>query len=353
MKPKRRFSLVVFAAFGTTALLAACRADPRDPLPTTVPIPQIAASSSASVDAPPEQPGPMSAVCTPEKLCAVAWAADNLVWQASLAWHRRCSRISDAQEVVDDGAVPCLAWTRSPDSKPDVEVRITGMAEVPRVFFDLSLDARVERLSVVDVTGDGLPDLVVWVHPCSGPGVECKRNTYVFAAEHEATRGFRFKELHWTEAALGIVSSDDELRAAAPRLRSFVAPDATLPTTLLWLRMAFATVDDLRALTAPGGLDVCEKRSGHATPHGKHCTHSARQNVTADVIRSHLGGLEFTLGDDESIGLNGELCARTREGDSELCSRGTGGPANVELRFTGVGAKRRLSEVTLDMYEND
>jgi hypothetical protein len=119
--------------------------------------------------------------------------------------------------------------------------------------------------------------------------------------------------------------------------------------------MPFATVEDLRSITTPKGLDVCQEYSGNSTHPGKHCDHYAPDKIT-DTLRERLANMfigELNQRDPDSTS-PGEwtvpVC--TRSGASETCTHGTGGPENIELWFEGVGAARRLVEINANEYED-
>jgi antitoxin (DNA-binding transcriptional repressor) of toxin-antitoxin stability system len=54
-----------------------------------------------------------------------------------------------------------LVATVVPDDYVEVEVAISGAPDPERL--DLGIGVHVERLGVLDVTGDGKPDLIVWI----------------------------------------------------------------------------------------------------------------------------------------------------------------------------------------------
>jgi hypothetical protein len=258
--------------------------------------------------------------------------------RCSLAWHAGSHEVIATVVPADDG-----------EGGADVEIAISGTPEPEHL--SLGSSVRVTRLSVLDVTGDGQPEVVVWIDPASGPAYESARSTYVFEVEvlDRQAGGLRVSERRWTEAALGVVSSTEELRDAASRLRTFPGGDRELPAELLVLRLGYATADQFRSLVGPGGLDVCQEQSGNARPHGKHCTHYTRAQLT-DAVFATLGIAFSGERDDEPEYHAVQPCSRS--GHSELCAQGTGGPANLEFVFTGSGAGRQLQEINHDEYES-
>jgi hypothetical protein len=171
----------------------------------------------------------------------------------------------------------------------------------------------------------------------------------VFALDDAHGGALRFSEQPWTAAALGVMSGDQQLRDTAPRLRTFPVVDDKLPTEQLVLRLGYATAAQVRSLIGPGGLDLCQEHSGHATSQGKQCTHYTRAQLT-DTELATLG-ITFSGERDREPDYYGvQPCSRT--GHWEVCAQGTGGPENILFYFTGNGAGRQLLEINHDAYED-
>ena len=164
--------------------------------------------------------------------------------------------------------------------------------------------------------------------------------------------GLRVEERRWTEAAIGVASSDEQLRDAASKVRTFAVPDATVSTEVIVLRLPFATAAQFRSLVVPEGLDVCSEQTGNATPHGKECNHYARNQLTESVLAT-LGIVRIPFTDDRDAepDYRGAERCELRAASEQTCSLGTGGPANREFVFVGSGARRQLKEITLRFYE--
>jgi hypothetical protein len=220
-----------------------------------------------------------------------------------------------------------------------IEVGVDAFAP-ERIVLDQKV--RVTRLALIDATGDGRPDLVVWFDPASLGSDASPRSQYVFRVERD--RGtLRFDQDEWTEAALGVLADDAALRAAVPKLRTFAFPDETIATELIVLRMRFATASDFRALVADAGLELCDENSGNATPHGKHCNHYTKTEITDAVFADRIKQSETSF-----FGMHS--CSRTR--GLETCTLETGGPSLLDFVFIGQGAARRLREINSVAFEN-
>lgn len=232
------------------------------------------------------------------------------------------------------------------DGYPSVEVAVDGRTPEPLL---LAEKVRVTRLAVIDATGDGRPDLVVWIDPSSGETTTSPRSQFVFRVDRDG-EVLRFEQDYWTEAALGVVADDAALRERVPKLHAFAPPDETTASELLVLEMRYATAEQLRSLVAPTGLDVCEESSGNALPHGKRCKHYTKAHITdaffADELKKKL-----MMGDPSDTPMPGvKRCKPARGG--ELCAQETGGPADLEFLFDGKGSARRLREINFNVYES-
>lgn len=301
-------------------VLAACHARATPPAPEVARIaPDVAPPDAA---APSAQVSPASVTCTAKIPCSIVW---------TFGGHAHRATLKPAVKKDDDTSV-------------DVEMPDGGATE----HLDLGPDVRVTKLTVLDATADGQPDLIVWIDPATGPRYQAARSTYVFAS------GARIEQRTWAQAALGVLSSEAELRTAIAELRSFAAPTARNATEVVVLRLPYATTEQLRSLIGPGGLDVCDEFTGNALPHGKKCKHYTRAQVTGEVFAStgisRDRSIEGQNGDPVFYGL--QPCSPIVAGSRQLCVQGTGGPANLELWFTGTGAQRRLREVTSSTYES-
>lgn len=302
------FSSLVLAC----VFVVGCRSDA--PRPQTQP--SVARPPPSGAVAPPlPQTTKPSGVCAGAKPCAFEWRFGSRDVRATL---------------------------KGTSSDPEIEATLGG-----KTTEHLSLDegVMVTRLATRDVDGDGTPDLVVWIDPAKSPPQESPRSTYLFRLTEEG-----FTPLPWTQAAVGVVRDDDELARALAEVRTLPTPDDNVATAVLVLRMRFATVETLRTIVGPAGLDVCEEKSGNALPHGKRCKHYPSTKITAAVLAEVLDASTPEDPKSEPDYRAVRRCAPV--GVGEFCQQDTGGPQNVEFRFTGKGARRRLVEVNRDTYES-
>ena len=312
--------------------------------PVAVASAPTSASSIASSAAAPAELVPSPVTCAANATCAIAWRTRGHAFRAELA--------------TEDNYTVCVV-------KPE-------SGETERL--SLGPGTRVQRIEVVDASGDGLPDLAFRVEPTKTPE-QIAYNTILFAAREEtgpersggrnetgpersggrnetSKNGptvMRFDELYWTERALGIVPADRALRGIGPATRVFVMPDDATSAETVVHRVRFATLENVRSLLAERGLDVCQETIGNAKPHGRKCKHYAPKALTAEA----LAAVSLPMGADPTEephdpGL--QPCARV--GQNTVCIQGTGGPANLKFVFTGRGTKMRMIELTFSAYES-
>lgn len=211
---------------------------------------------------------------------------------------------------------------------------------------------RAQRISMLDVTGDGAVDAVVWLDPASVPSAAVAHRVEVFtwsAPQHEPSRAA------WTSLALGAVADDDALRAAAAAARSFVLPERAPSLDAVVLRLGFATAAQFRSLIAPGGLVRCDVATGNARPHYRRCRTLTAAAVTDAFYAEHLRGtitlFESPADPDDAALIDSYEACRT-VGARVVCGIPTGGPATTDLTFTGPASARRLSRVDTTVYED-
>lgn len=213
-------------------------------------------------------------------------------------------------------------------------------------------DERAQRISMLDVTGDGAADAVVWLDPATVPSSAVAHRVEVFtwsAAQHEPRRAA------WTSLALGAVADDDALRAAGAAARGFVLPEAAPSLDAVVLRLGFATAAQFRSLVAPGGLVRCDVATGNARPHYRRCRTLTAAAVTdafyAEHLRATVTLFESPADPDDAALIDSYEACRT-VGARVVCGIPTGGPATTDLTFTGPASARRLSRVETTVYED-
>jgi hypothetical protein len=211
---------------------------------------------------------------------------------------------------------------------------------------------RVQRVSIVDATGDGEPDAVVWIDPASLPPEQVPHNTAVFTWSH-AQRSPR--PAPWTALALGVVADEAALRAAAPTLRSFLAPGGDASLDAVMLRLGFATAAQFRSIVAPAGVVVCDSAEGNARPHYHRCRTYAPAAITDAVYAERFRGTIAVFGapgdpDEQPLVESYERCRSL--GNRVACSVPTGGPAVTVVTFAGPSEARRLTRVETTVYED-
>ena len=232
-----------------------------------------------------------------------------------------------------------VGWEEAPG-----QARVIPMLTIPET-------TRVQRMSVIDVTGDGDDDVVVWVDPASLPPEQVAHSTLVFV--YGGLMGP--VRAAWTSLALGVVADEAALRAAAPTLRSFVLPENAPSLDAVMLRLGFATAAQFRSLVAPGGLVVCDSATGNARPHYHRCHTYAAAAITdavyAERIRGTITLFEDPQEPDDAPRVDSFERCRT-VGVRGVCSVPTGGPATTLVVFTGPPAARRISRVETSVYED-
>ena len=288
--------------------------------------PRDAPEESVSGALPDTVPGPVA--CATHQVCTIAWRVGGRELRAS---------------------------TRYDEGSASVEVAAPGQPTSHDLL--LGEGVRVEGLRIVDVTGDGMPDLIVQIDPKTGPAHSSARSTFLYAMVDEgassSSGAFAFEELQWTETALGVVAADADLRGVAYAMRSFAMPDAKLATESVVLRMAFASAAELRAIVSARGLDICEEHTGNFRPHMRQCKHVAPAALTPKTLESvHMPMLDDKTR-EPTTPMDVQPCSQRGVGASTVttCAQGTGGPANLVFVFTGTGAERRLVELTSSAYE--
>jgi hypothetical protein len=88
---------------------------------------------------------------------------------------------------------------------------------------------------------------------------------------------------------------------------------------------------------------VCSENAGHATPHGKHCKHFTKAQITDAVFADRIRR-DLPIGDAVYPPLHAIGCTRTPSG--EACSQETGGPASLDFNFIGKGARGAFERST-------
>ncbi|MDB4931267.1 MAG: hypothetical protein JWM10_3751 [Myxococcaceae bacterium] len=239
-----------------------------------------------------------------------------------------------------DPGVTTVAWETAPGQD---EVDLTA---------PLPPTALVQRVSMLDATGDGAADAVVWIDPTALPPEQPAHSAVVFTLggpRHQPRRAT------WTSLALGAVADDAALRAAAATVRSFALPEGAPSLDAVVLRLGFATAAQFRSLVAPGGLVVCDSAAGNAHPHYRRCRTLAAAALTDAFYAEHLRGTVALFQspadpDDAPLVDSYERC-RTL-GARVVCGIPTGGPATTALTFTGPAAARRLARVETTVFED-
>ncbi len=212
--------------------------------------------------------------------------------------------------------------------------------------------ARPLRVEVLDVTGDGASDAVVWFDPATLPTEQPAHSTVVFTrgdSRREPTRAT------WTSLALGVVADEAALRAAASTARAFVTPENAPSLDAVMLRLGFATPAQFRSLVAPRGLTLCDSAAGNAHPHYHRCRTYPAAAITdalyADRIRATITLFEAPHDPDDSpLVDSAERCRAVR--NDVVCGVPTGGPASTVVVFTGPAAARRIARVETTVYED-
>lgn len=211
---------------------------------------------------------------------------------------------------------------------------------------------RVLRVSILDATGDGTPDAVVWIDPASLPPEQIPHAAEVFTfdgPEREPRRAA------WTSLALGVVADDDALRAAVPTLRRFVPPESAATMDAVMLRLGYATAAQFRAMVAPGGIAFCDGAAGNARPHARRCRTYAPAAVTDAVFAERVVAnvaLAGGSGDPDREPRVDDLERCRTVGARVVCAVPTGGPALIDVVFTGPPSARRIARVETTVYED-
>lgn len=212
--------------------------------------------------------------------------------------------------------------------------------------------ARPLRVSVLDVTGDGASDAVVWFDPATLPAEQVAHSTVVFMCA-DAGRGP--VRATWTSLALGVVADEPALRAAASTARAFVMPESAPSLDAVMLRLGFATPAQFRTLVAPRGLTLCDSAAGNAHPHYHRCRTYPAAAITdalyAERIRRTVALFEGPNDpDNEPLVDSVERCRAV--GNNVVCGVPTGGPAATAVTFTGPAGARHISQVETTVFED-
>jgi hypothetical protein len=105
-------------------------------------------------------------------------------------------------------------------------------------------------------------------------------------------------------------------------------------------RLSFATAAQLRAVLAPGGVDVCALSASRGRTIGRQCRRLTGRATDAVLLRDVRQEIENAFADS----VLDFTCESTARGDVCRARHAAGGQLQ-EFTFSGVGAARRLARV--------
>jgi hypothetical protein len=192
-------------------------------------------------------------------------------------------------------------------------------------------------LATLDVNGDGRAELLAFGE---GAGVQggAAGSVLVFDLPPE-----RDQALHLiaASAALDGARDVDQARARLPLSRGLGLDDiGTSSVVSLLGRLSFATAAQLRAVLAPGGVDVCALSASRGRTIGRQCRRLTGRATDAVLLRDVRQEIENAFADS----VLDFTCESTARGDVCRARHAAGGQLQ-EFTFSGVGAARRLARV--------
>lgn len=234
-----------------------------------------------------------------------------------------------------------------------VQAITVGAPGLSSPMFPITLDggARARGLSLLDATGDGAVDAVVWLDQSTRAPNAAPQSVMVFTLRPAQPD---LLPAPWTSQALGAVADEAALRAAVPALRRFVMPEEAADLDAVLLRVGFATNAQFRALLAPGGVTVCTARERNARPHSRRCNRLAPAALTEARLDELRRSIQLTGGtdnpDETAIVDDTRRCNVTAT--MAGCDVPTGGPASTTVTFSNTAPARRIVRIEYVAYED-
>lgn len=200
--------------------------------------------------------------------------------------------------------------------------------------YPLPNDAEVSSIASVDVTGDGHPELVVFL---SRGQVTTSTTLQVFALPSGGSE--QPLALSRETAALDGARSEAEVAARLPLSRGLSVDDvAGSTTTSLVGRLSYASPEQWRALAAPAGIERCTDGAGNGGR--RRCERVPPSEVARPATHEPLRrALEDAL---EPLSLMTFECG---ESAPVRCAAGRVGGHQTVIEFDGAGPTRRLRRI--------
>jgi hypothetical protein len=219
-----------------------------------------------------------------------------------------------------------VSWYREGDAAPPPNAR-----EYPVGPFAPT------ALATLDVNGDGRADLLAF-----GDGAPvhdgAAGSALAFDLPPERDQAIR---LAAASAALDGARDVDQARARLPLARGLAPEDVGTSTALSLLgRLTFASAAQVRALLAPGGVEVCDLSQPRGRAASRRCRRLTARATDDALLRDVRREVEDAFADS----VLQFTCESTARGDVCRAQHAAGGQLQ-EFVFRGAGPARRLARV--------